>query len=158
MKSVARKLSAVTLVVIALSNGATAFAQSKVTEIPVPNLVIYPGDLIEEGMLTQQRVLKRSIAGMPIHRHEDAILGKEAKRTLIPGHPIALNATREPLIVRRGTLAKLIFREDGLEIIAVVEPLQSGAVGETVKAKNLDTGLQVVGVVQEDGTLLVEGG
>ncbi|WP_310620270.1 flagellar basal body P-ring formation chaperone FlgA [Flexibacterium corallicola] len=135
-----------------------SFAQSQVQEIPVPVLVIYPGDYIDSGMIRSQKFLTRKISGMAVFRNSEGLLGMEAKRTLVPGRPIPLNGVQSPTLVKRGTPATLVFEEGGLKIVAIVEPLQSGGVGDTIKAKNIDTGLQVVGIVQEDGTLKVEGG
>ncbi|WP_028482885.1 flagellar basal body P-ring formation chaperone FlgA [Pseudovibrio exalbescens] len=130
---------------------------NSVIDLPVPSIVIYPGDVVREGMLQDKAFLKRGVADMAVVRGADGAIGKEVRRTLVPGQPIPLNALREPLVVKRGTLTNLVFRENGLEIIAVVEPLQSGAFGEMIKARNVDTGQQVTGIVQTDGTLLIRG-
>lgn len=136
---------------------ASAAGQREVVKLPVPAMMIYPGDQIEEGMLREHGFFKKSVAQLSIvHRMQD-VIGLEARRTLFPGKPIPKNAIQDPVVVRRGSSVLLVFKEEGLEIRAIVEAQESGAVGSNIRARNPDTGLSVLGRVQEDGSLLAEG-
>lgn len=136
---------------------AVAASGREVVKIPVPAMMIYPGDKIEAGMLRQHGFFKRSIARLSIiHRAED-VVGLEARRTLFPGKPIPNNAVQDPIVVKRGSSVLLVFRENGLEIRVIVEAQESGSAGANIRARNPDTGLSVLGKVQEDGSLLAEG-
>ncbi|WP_082735601.1 flagellar basal body P-ring formation chaperone FlgA [Polycladidibacter stylochi] len=143
-----------TLLLVSLS----AQAARPTITLPVPVVVIYPGDLISVGMVTEKRFYQKSIGNMSVVRNPSKLIGQEARRTLLPGQPIPFNALRKPILIKRGAAATLIFKENGLEIRAVVEALESGSVGDIIKARNMDTDLNVTGEIQEDGTLLAKGG
>ncbi|WP_068316785.1 flagellar basal body P-ring formation chaperone FlgA [Polycladidibacter hongkongensis] len=158
MKLSRTKLGAALAALWLASSLTGAHAASKIVTLPVAGVVIYPGDQITIGMLREKNFSRRSIGALSVMRSPDQLIGKEARRTLLVGQPIPKSAIREPIIIKRGSAATLVFREDGLEIRAVVEPLESGSVGDVIKAKNLDTGLNVTGRVQPDGSLLATGG
>jgi len=122
--------------------------------LPVPAVTLYPGDVISDAHLVDRAF--RSAARVSIDNRL-AIVGKVARRTLLPGQPIPLNAVDDPKVVRRGVPTQVVFREADLVITGIVEPMQSASVNEMVKARNPDTGLTVVGVVQADGTIRVGG-
>jgi len=87
-----------------------------------------------------------------------AIIGKIARRTLLPGAPIPSNAVAEPKVVLNGAKVKLIFKEGGLMIMTYGAALQAGAAGDVVSVRNLDSGLTISGIVQPDGSIWVSGG
>lgn len=120
--------------------------------LPVPAVTLYPGDVISDAHLVDRAF--RSAARVSIDNRL-AIVGKVARRTLLPGQPIPLNAVDDAKVVRRGVPTQVVFREADLVITGIVEPMQSASVNEMVKARNPDTGLMVVGVVQADGTIRV---
>jgi flagellar basal body P-ring formation protein FlgA len=84
------------------------------------------------------------------------IVGKVAKRTLLPGQPIPLNAVKEADIVRSGKPVTLVFAAGGLVITARGLALQSGGAGETVSIQSHETGVVLRGTVQPDGTIRME--
>ncbi|PTM40688.1 flagellar basal body P-ring formation chaperone FlgA [Bosea sp. 124] len=120
--------------------------------LPVPAVTLYPGDVISDAHLVDRAF--RMGARVSIDNRL-AVVGKVARRTLLPGQPIPLNAVDDPKVVRRGVPTQVVFRESDLVITGIVEPMASASVNEMVKARNPDTGLMVVGVVQADGTIRV---
>ncbi|MFS8180976.1 flagellar basal body P-ring formation chaperone FlgA [Pseudovibrio denitrificans] len=136
---------------------ASAASRREVVKLPVPAMMIYPGDKIEEGMLREHGFFKKSVAQLSIVSRMQDVVGLEARRTLFPGKPIPKNAVQDPVVVKRGSSVLLVFKEEGLEIRAIVEAQESGAIGANIRARNPDTGLSVLGKVQEDGSLLAEG-
>ena len=123
--------------------------------MPTPKSVIYPGDVITDDRLTDADIDSDG-DGMVSVRPQ--ALGKVAGRTLLPGRPIPMAALATPRLVKNGGAVHLVFREGALEIVASGSALQDGALGELVKARNDDSGVTVVGSVQSDGSLLVDGG
>ncbi len=87
-----------------------------------------------------------------------AIVGKIARRTLLPGAPIPWNAVTEPKAVLNGAKIRIVFEEGGLNITTYGAALQSGSVGEIISVRNLDSGYTVTGTVQSDGSVRVGGG
>jgi flagella basal body P-ring formation protein FlgA len=120
--------------------------------LPVPAVTLYPGDVISDAHLVDRAF---RVAGRVSIDNRLAVVGKVARRTLLPGQPIPLNAVDDPKVVRRGVPTQVVFRESDLVITGIVEPMASASVNEMVKARNPDTGLMVVGVVQADGTIRV---
>ncbi len=140
-----------------LLTAASAAGRREVIKLPVPAMMIYPGDKIEEGMLREHGFLRKSVVRLSIVSRMQDVVGLEARRTLLPGKPIPKNAIQDPVVVQRGTSVQLVFKEEGLEIRTIVEAQESGAVGVNIRARNPDTGISVLGKVQENGSLLAEG-
>ncbi|AOO79273.1 flagellar basal body P-ring formation chaperone FlgA [Bosea vaviloviae] len=122
--------------------------------LPVPVVTLYPGDVITDSHLVD-RAFRLAMRASVDNRL--ALVGKVARRTLLPGQPIPINAVDDAKIVRRGVPTQVVFRESEMVITGIVEPLQSASVNEMVKARNPDTGLTVIGVVQANGTIRVGG-
>ncbi len=120
--------------------------------LPVPTVTIYPGDVISSAQLSERRF---ALQGGSVFDTREAVVGKVARRTLLPGKPIALNAVREPHAVNLGGTAIAIFQAGGLTITSKVQPLKAGAVGEVIEARNIDSGKIITGTVQADGSIRV---
>lgn len=129
-----------------------AQAAPEAVMLPVPAVTLYPGDVITDAHLVDRAF--RVAARVSIDNRL-AVVGKVTRRTLLPGQPIPLNAVDDPKVVRRGVPTHVVFRESDLVITGIVEPMASASVNEMVKARNPDTGLIVIGVVQADGTIRV---
>ena len=125
---------------------------------PVPAVTIYPGDTIRDSYLVD-----RDFAGNPLAPRGGvidsrvALVGKLARRTLLPGVPIPLNAITEPNAIANGTRVRVVFHQDGLMIETYAVALQAGTVGEAISIRNPDSGMTISGVVQVDGSVRVGG-
>ncbi|MCI0599497.1 MAG: flagellar basal body P-ring formation chaperone FlgA [Beijerinckiaceae bacterium] len=142
------------LTLAALSCRNTAAAEPKI--LPVPSITIYPGDVIQEHSLVDRDfsadpVMSNS-AGMSTRA---GILGKVARRTLLPGLPIPLNAIAAPAVVSNGTKVRILFEEGPLRITAYGTALQSGGAGDIISVRNISSGLTVSGTVHADGSVHV---
>lgn len=131
-----------------------ALAQQPETRWPVPSVTIYPGETIRESVLEDREFPNLTERPHAIDSRR-VLVGKVARRTLPPGQLIPVNAVEDPKIVVRGTPVQLVFAQGGLVISTLATPLQSATVGEQVRARNLDSGLVVVGTVQADGTIRI---
>jgi flagella basal body P-ring formation protein FlgA len=123
--------------------------------LPVPAVTIYPGDLINESMLKDRAFPENYRFRTAVVESPRVLAGKTARRTLLPGEPIPMNAVDDPKLVTRGTQAAILFEEGGLSIVGVGVPLQSGALGETIQVKNVDSGRIITGRVQADGRIRI---
>jgi flagella basal body P-ring formation protein FlgA len=148
-------LAALTLFVGSIASIAGARAQSSVA--PSPKAVIYPGDIIGEGMLADM-TLEASGFGGPFALSASDVIGKMARQTLLPGRPIPLRALDAPRLIRNGGEVKLVYVDGALTIVTSGSALQDGAVGDVVKVRNSDSGVTVSGQVQSDGSVRVNGG
>lgn len=126
----------------------------------VPTRVIYPGEIVDGGALqeielkTQRQ--KRAFAGA-VATETAEVEGLVARRTLLPGRPIALAALRQAWLVEQGKPVEAVFNAGALQISATAVALQSGAAGDLVRLRNADSGKTFSGTVLADGTVLVGG-
>jgi flagella basal body P-ring formation protein FlgA len=151
--STSQRLGRGAVAVAAIVLGA-GVALADTQELPTPKLVIYPGEVIAEQALVNRAFNANMSAKMPpVYRKASDVVGKIARRTLVPGQPIALNATRIPDVVTQGKTYRIEYREAGLVIAGTAVAVTSGAVGDVVSLRNPDSGLIVRGIVRGDGTV-----
>lgn len=157
--SLARRIAA--LFMAAMLVATPALAQGVVPESTVavtPVITIYPGDVIEENMVVEREFNQlRPVRGGYISS-VDALVGKVSRRTLMPGLAIPQNAVENAKLVQKGVPTQLVFQDGALSITTLVSPLQAGELNEAIRARNLDSGLIVYGIVQQNGTLRATGG
>jgi len=122
-------------------------------QLPVPRATIYPGELIGDDNLVDRAFIAHTVARASILDGRDALLGKVARRTLLPGQPIPVNAIRDPYVVTQGKTAMVVFEAGGLVITSHATALQNGGIGEVVSLRNNDSGTVIKGTVAADGTV-----
>jgi flagellar basal body P-ring formation protein FlgA len=137
-----------------LGLGDSVATAAQLITLPVPTATIYPGSLIEADNLTEHTFVQSQI-GSGYVDIAGMLIGKVAKRTLLPNHPIPANAIDEVDLVTRGSSVQLVFQQAGLVITAYAAPLEDGSIGDLIRVRNTDSGAVVMGVVQEDGTVRV---
>jgi len=140
--------------VVGDSNSASKQVVSSGVPIPVPTVVIYPGAPIGNDQLTD-KLFRHSITRAAVHQTRVSVIGKVARRVLLPGKPIPVVALKEAEAVEAGQAVAVIYSAEGIEIVGRAVPLQSGKVGDIVPVRNLDSGLVVRAVVNSDGTVRV---
>jgi flagella basal body P-ring formation protein FlgA len=127
--------------------------------VPVLRVTLYPGDVIVDESLTERDVDLGSTTSRPAFAMTRSdIVGKAARRTLLPGAPIPLSGLVTPKTVAHGAKVRILFVEGALTIIAYGTALQSGGVGDSVSVRNMDSGVTIIGTVQNDGSIRVGGG
>ena len=126
--------------------------------LPVPGVTIYPGDAIKDELLVDREFAAAFVARGGFVSSRLMLVGKIARRTLLPGAPIPLNAVALPKIVANGARVRMVFEEGVLTIAAYGAALQEGSAGDVISLRNLDTGLTVSGTIQADGSVRLSGG
>jgi flagella basal body P-ring formation protein FlgA len=130
-------------------------ARATEVQVPVPRITIYPGQVIEEQMLVG-RVFRSSTALRASTVSSSAVLvGKVARQTLLPGHPIDMDAVRDPYVVTQGQAALIMFQSGALTITSIGLALQSGGSGDEVSVRNTDSGRIIKGTIGPDGAVHV---
>ena len=127
--------------------------------LPVPVITIYPGEVIKDEWLVEHdfsAALGTSTSAMLGNR--EAIVGKVARRTLLPGSPIPSSALANAKVVANGAKVRLVFEDGILAITAYGTALQAGSAGDVISVRNLASGLTISGTVQGDGSVRVGGG
>jgi flagellar basal body P-ring formation protein FlgA len=143
------------LLAAGLLQSATFAALAEDHTVPTPSQVIYPGDVIRDSMLTDLSVYDLPNADGSIIESRAALVGRIAKRTLLPGRGIAALAIGTPNAVANGAQVKLIYRDGDLSIVTSAMALEAGGVGDTIKVRNSDSGLTISGTIQPDGSVSV---
>ncbi len=136
-----------------------AFARAAIAaeRRPVPAITIYPGDVIRESMLTDAD-FPDAVASSAYAFNRSMLVGKVARRTLLPGQAIPTNAFGEPKLVTTGAMVRLVFEEDGLTIVTYASALQGGGAGDVISVRNLESGLTISGTIRADGSIHVGSG
>lgn len=150
--SMALRLAAGTLLAAAFLLPSASVAE-RLTAV-IPTRTIYPGETLDRSRVEVVDVTNPDLADGYV-RTLSEIEGKVTKRTLLPGRVILANALREQYAVARGSTVRLVFSNGSLTISAAGSPLQDAAVGELIRARNIDTGVIVSGTVMADGTVHV---
>ena len=123
-----RILAILQLVVLVGTTQADALADG--LALPVPTTTIYPGEMIDDGMVTERTVQPSQVGRLMIVPSRAELVGKVARRTLLPGRPVPLVAVAEPDLVPRGAPIEIVFQEGGLTILAQAMTLEAGSAGD----------------------------
>lgn len=153
-RQLARWLALTLAALACLASPQTAAAED--LELPVPRAVIYPGDVLSEESLVSRAFIAHTVARATIHEARDMLVGKVAKRTLLPGQPIPISAVRDPYLVTQGKTAMVVFEWGGLVITTNALALQNGGLGDVVSLRNLDSGAVIRGTVASDGSVRLD--
>lgn len=156
MTRLTRRLALGAALVLAGAGLAQAAGSNAGVKLPVPRAVIQPGSTLTDLDLIERSFSLRTARQFAVAPHRSQVVGMVARRTLLPGQPIPLSAVEPLQLVRRGEMGRLVFREEGLFILMQVEVLESGGIGETVRVRNVDSGVVVSGKVRSDGAIEVE--
>jgi flagellar basal body P-ring formation protein FlgA len=143
--------------IVGFAAACTSVAAAQEAPVPTPKAVIYPGDLILDGMLADVPNPARDGSG-PFVDSRSLIVGKVARLTLLPGHAIPFLGVSNRKLVSNGAEVKLVFSEGDLLIMTTGAALQDGSIGDIVRVRNNDSGVTVSGAVQPDGSVQVSGG
>jgi flagella basal body P-ring formation protein FlgA len=141
------------LIVLAMALTGEGRALASNLDLPVPRTTIYPGDTISADQLTERAFLAHTVTRSSVFDDRQALVGRVAKRTLLPGQPVPVNAIRDPYLVNAGKSSLVVFEQDGLTISTQAVALQNGVAGEVVTLRNPDSGVVIQGTVERDGTV-----
>ena len=122
-------------------------------DLPVPRVTIYPGDTISADQITDRAFLAHTVNRASVFDDRQALVGKVARRTLLPGQPVQVNAVRDPYLVNQGKSSLVVFENGGLTISTQAVALQNGGVGDVVTLRNPDSGVVIQGTVERDGSI-----
>ena len=138
--------------IVAALTGA-ALARAANLDLPVPRVTIYPGDTVSADQLMDRAFVAHTVARGSVFEGKDGLVGKVARRTLLPGQPVPLNAIRDPYLVNQGKSSLVVFESGALTITVQAVALQNGSAGDVVTLRNPDSGVIIQGMVERDGTV-----
>ena len=138
---------------LALLLAQSALAGTDGGTLPVARISIYPGETILAAMIEERVALARLREPVLFYTATDQIVGKVARRTILPGQGFPLGSLREADVVRAGKTVTLVYQSDGLRITGSGLAMQAGATGDVVNVQNSDSNVVVRGTVLADGTV-----
>jgi flagella basal body P-ring formation protein FlgA len=145
----------IAMLIAALVGAFAVHAGPGQVQLPVPRATIYPGQVIDRAMLVE-RAFRINGTDQPAGAASaEALVGKVARQTLLPGRPINADAVREPHAVTQGQAAVIIFQSGALTITGTAVALQSGGTGDVVSVRNADSGRIIKGIIGADGAVHV---
>jgi len=151
-------LLAVPLPVASIAAAQQAGRTAPTVTLPVPRITIYPGQVVTGDMLEWRQWNAADPRLEATARRIGQVAGQVARRTLVPRYPIALAELRQTAAVEQGQIVAIVFRGRAITILGKGVMLQQGAVGASVRVRNVDSARVVVGRVAEDGSVVVGGG
>lgn len=149
---------ALAIVTVAATSACSVAEGAQERMLPTPVAVIYPGEVIREQMIGERAFGAHGGAEGAVVDSKNALIGKVARRTLLPDRPIPVFAVDSPKVIAVNAQVKIVFEESGLTIVAYGAALQAGGVGDLIRVRNQDSGLVVTGRVQADGSVRVSEG
>jgi flagellar basal body P-ring formation protein FlgA len=124
-------------------------------QTPVPRIMIYPKTVIRAEMLewAQTDSIRDATGEIPLA--VDDIVGKSARRTLLPGRAVYARDVGPPIIVKAGANIDLEFDAPGVVVTARGVALEDGGVGSRIRFRNAESGLIAAGVISASGRVNV---
>jgi len=128
---------------------------SALAELPVLALPVNRGDVIGSGDIEvrQQRITRDLVGYLS---EEQDIVGKEARKNLVVGSKLRKSDLISPQIIDRGQTVALVAQSAGLVVNMKGKALSNGAAGDRLMVKNLSSGRRIEGLVQRNGTVLIQ--
>lgn len=140
------------LALLVLGSG-HAFADERIV---VVTSVVYPGQEIDPA-LTREVVLRKPLrTRAKIARSAVELVGRVARRTILPNRAIPVATLREAYLVEAGDSVRTIYTNGGLSITMTGVALTPGTKGSAIRVRNPSSGRIVTGIVTAAGTVEVE--
>ncbi len=133
----------------------TQAALADIVSLPVPVRTILPSETLQESDFSTKDFIVNDSIKRNYLLNTKSIDRTVAIRVLTAGKPVALRFIKRKADARKGQAALARFVSGGIEIQGYLVPEQDGAAGEVIKVKNAQTGVSLLAVVSEDGTLVV---
>ena len=84
-------------------------------------------------------------------------IGKELSVTLYPGKPISAEHLRQPAVIERNQIVRLVYNDRGLTIEAEGRALDRAARGDLVRVMNLQSKNTITGIARADSSVSLSG-
>lgn len=106
-------------------------------------------------ILTRDDVVVLNNGANGAYSDPSQIEGLETRVALYPGRPIQAGDLGPPALVKRNGQVKLKYNVGGLEISTEGRSLDRAGLGDAVKVMNIASRTIVIGIVQNDGSVIV---
>jgi flagella basal body P-ring formation protein FlgA len=113
--------------------------------LPVPARPMARGELVSEGDLKWIEIAGAR-AGLYLE-DADAIIGKIARRPLIPGAPLRNADLQSPTLIKRGSTATIVLEAPGIRLTQIGAALANGGAGDLIAFRNINSDREIKAVV-----------
>lgn len=118
----------------------------EVSDIPVVNRRVLPGEIIREGDVETLSVRADHLQRNAIVDAEQ-LIGKSPKRTLRPGRPISTSEVQPPVLVPKRGLVTIVYQRPRMTLTAKGRAMEDGAEGEVIRISNIQSNTVIEAVV-----------
>lgn len=126
----------------------------KKVSIVVASRALAAGTILTESDLELREVPETASGFSPVVEVAQAV-GRQLTMALNAGATVPSGSLKQVPIVRRGDRVTLICAGGGFTLACTGEALADGALGQTIRVKNLNSGLELAARVSGPGTLQV---
>ncbi len=110
-------------------------------------------------IITEQDIQWKALSPSAIHTDHltelTEIIGKTPKTTLVAAQPIRSNQLQTPPIIHKNDMVSMVFRKHNLEVKATGTAMESGAEGDIISIRNVDSYKLIRGLVRDRGLVEV---
>ncbi len=133
-----------------------------VAKVVILRKIVVAKRIIKSGQVIQPedlKVVELNIFGKrgTFTESTDELVGKISKKMFREDEPIDLFYVQRPPDVKAGEVLTAVVEIGGVLVTAMVRVMQDGYFGETVKARNLSTGVLIQGILGRDYRIYVSG-
>lgn len=107
----------------------------KVVMVPSLAKSIRSGDIIKSSDI-KWTPLPDSQVARNIIRSKDKLVGMTPRNQIKEGSPIRLNEVERPILVKRGSLVKIHFSTEKINLSTLGKAVENGGIGDVIQVKN----------------------
>lgn len=125
-------------------------------KVLVPTKDITKDEIIKKENLTQI-IIRSNRLRDDVIKEENNLLGKQAIRTIKEGKPITSRDIRDEIVIKKGQMIMVVYKNKGLQITSKMEAIEDGAKGQRIRLINNKSNKEVVGRVVDKNMVEVLG-
>jgi flagellar basal body P-ring formation protein FlgA len=125
-------------------------------ELTVPTVAIHAGTVISEAALGVRTVPRAALLNPSVYASRGVAIGKIARRTLVPGQPIPIDALRAPHVIVGGQSVRIVYQSGALRVSGDGIAQHGAGLGEMLTVRRAPTGALVRGRVTSPRDVQVE--
>ncbi|MDX1738726.1 MAG: flagellar basal body P-ring formation chaperone FlgA [Alphaproteobacteria bacterium] len=118
----------------------------KLVEVALPNKRLPAGHIIRESDLEIVTLQSRKVTRKALV-HPEHLIGKQVRRSLIPGRPVLSSSIEEPLLVKKKSLVVVELVAGAMRLTTQATAMDDGSKKEVIRVKNTMSGQILEAVV-----------
>jgi flagella basal body P-ring formation protein FlgA len=123
--------------------------------VVVPTRRLLPGEIIGAEDV-QVQFIRASLVTTNVARELSQAIGLTVRQITFPGQPLAMAELEHPICVQKGDRLVMSLTMPGLDLGAIGEALQEGAVGDRVAVRNPVSGSVLMALITGPGRVRID--